>query len=198
VKKICYLYQATAQTSLGFVTNHWKSSVDLEFSGNLAAEWNVYCRALILAGIQLHSKEDSLIWIGGDLSGLITIGNFYNALAKEYWLTPITGWRKQIWSWDIAYKLKLFIWLALENKILTWDNLRKRGWAGPSICFLCFNAEETNTHLFINCSFSQTTWYILSTIYNFNTIWGGRSITQCYETWILVEKAQRTLPALTC
>jgi hypothetical protein len=110
-----------------------------------------------------------LIWIGGDLSGFITVKNVYNALAKDYWSTLIIGWRRQLWTWDLAHKIKLFLWLALENKILTWENLRKRGWEGPSFCSLCFRDEETVLHIFVSCTFSQKVWSTLSTVYNFNT-----------------------------
>jgi hypothetical protein len=43
-------FQASTQASLGFVTNQWKSSGDLELTGNLAAEWFAYCKALIIRG----------------------------------------------------------------------------------------------------------------------------------------------------
>jgi hypothetical protein len=50
---------------------------------------------------------------------------------------------QNLWDWDLAPKLKLFTWLIMENKILTWDNLQHRGWSGPSIFSLCFKNPET-------------------------------------------------------
>jgi len=38
-------------------------------------------------------------------------------------------WRHQGWM-----KTKLFMWLVHHKKILTWENIRKRGVLGPSIC----------------------------------------------------------------
>jgi hypothetical protein len=46
-KNIRYLYQAIAQSSLGFITNQWKSSEELDLSGNLVTEWYSFCKALI-------------------------------------------------------------------------------------------------------------------------------------------------------
>ena len=33
-------------------------------------------------------------------------------------------------------KVKLFMWLVHQKKILTWENLLKRGFVGPSKCHL--------------------------------------------------------------
>eukprot|EP00253_Pinus_taeda_P021775 PITA_21775 len=39
------------------------------------------------------------------------------------------------------------MWLVQHRKILTWDNIRKRGILGPSRCQLCEAQEETMEHL---------------------------------------------------
>jgi hypothetical protein len=33
------------------------------------------------------------------------------------------------------FEIKDFIWLAMDKKILTWDNFQKRSWVGPSRCY---------------------------------------------------------------
>jgi hypothetical protein len=72
-KNVRYLYQAIAQSSLGFITNQWKSSEELDLSGNLATEWFSFCKALIQSGVQVQPRDDSLIWTGGDHSGILTV-----------------------------------------------------------------------------------------------------------------------------
>jgi hypothetical protein len=62
-------------------------------------------------------------------------------------------WRKELWP-----KVSTFLWLIIHNRILTWDNLRKRGFTGPSMCVLCQSQEETKEHLFNGCSYSQIIW----------------------------------------
>jgi hypothetical protein len=91
---ITFLYQASAQASLGFIANQWKTNKELELTGNLAVEWLSYCKALILSGIQLQPIDDLLIWTGGDHSRVLTVRNVYNALAQEYWPITVTGWRR--------------------------------------------------------------------------------------------------------
>ena len=44
---------------------------------------------------------------------------------------------KFLWKLMIPLKVKIFIWLALKNIILTKDNLVKRGWTGNEHCHFC-------------------------------------------------------------
>ena len=39
-------------------------------------------------------------------------------------------------------KTIITLWLALSNKLLTWEILKKRGFQGPCICILCLSHEE--------------------------------------------------------
>jgi hypothetical protein len=58
-------------------------------------------------------------------------------------------------SWP---KISTFLWLVAHNNILTWDNLRKRGFIGPSWCQLCGQEEETQNHLLNLCPYSSCIW----------------------------------------
>jgi hypothetical protein len=129
---LVYLYQALGESRPGFLSDHWKTSEEIGLSGNLAVEWDAYCRELSGVGVQLQNQEDALIWTGGDRSGCLNVKNIYLALAKKKWLNVIGGWRRHMWKWDMAQKIKLFIWLSIENKILTWDTLQRKGWQGPN------------------------------------------------------------------
>lgn len=40
-----------------------------------------------------------------------------------------------MWKLHAPLNSKLTLWLALNNKLLTWDNLIKHGWEGPAIAF---------------------------------------------------------------
>ena len=48
---------------------------------------------------------------------------------------------KKVWHTDSIPKVNSFIWILLHNKLLTAENLRKRGINEPSWCPLC-NLEE--------------------------------------------------------
>jgi hypothetical protein len=47
---------------------------------------------------------------------------------------------------------------STPNKILTWDNLQRFGFIGPSICYLCHLEVETMEHLLNNSPFSENIW----------------------------------------
>jgi hypothetical protein len=141
--------------------------------GDLAAEWERYRRNLIGSGIQLTTRSDELKWTGGDSSGQLTVKNVYNALSSKLWKNKIGGWRKKLWSWDCPQKIKLFAWLVIENKILTWKNLQKRGWMGPGICHLCKGKRESGKHLFVNCPFTISVWERIKMALKFSTGWNG-------------------------
>jgi len=44
---------------------------------------------------------------------------------------------KNLWKNESWMKIKLFTWLVQHKKIMTWENLRKRGVSSPSRCQLC-------------------------------------------------------------
>jgi hypothetical protein len=48
----------------------------------------------------------------------------------------------------------------MHRKLLTGENLKKRGIIGPHICPMFFNSLETTDHLFVGCPFSQEVWNI--------------------------------------
>jgi hypothetical protein len=147
--------------------------LDLGLVGSLAEEWEDYQKALCHAGIQLRNNCDELCWVGGDSSGRISAKNIYLALAKTFWPNPVEGWRKHLWKWDLTPKIKLFIWLSLENRILTWDNLQRKGWEGPNICVLCQDEAESVYHLFVTCRFSREVWNQLYSVLSIHSYWEG-------------------------
>ena len=65
---------------------------------------------------------------------------------------------KKIWHHHFWPKIASFCWLLLRHRVLTWDNLLKRGMNGPSCCVLCFSAPETLDHLLEACGFASELW----------------------------------------
>ena len=55
-------------------------------------------------------------------------------------------------------KIKIFMWLVLQKKILTWDNIKKRVILGPSICQLYKAQEETMEHILNSCTYTTWLW----------------------------------------
>jgi zinc-binding in reverse transcriptase len=64
-----------------------------------------------------------------------TVKSFYSFLQN----TPVIKSQiSNIWRLKLPPRVLLFTWLRLKNSILTTDNLRKRGWQIPSLCYMCY------------------------------------------------------------
>jgi hypothetical protein len=107
---------------------------------------------------KIHIREgpDILRW-GHSTTGNFSVKEAYY-LQENYQEQP----RERIWGkiWNPKFwpKVSIFLWLTIQNRILTWDNLWKRGFIGPSICPLCQQQEETMEHLFNHCNYSEIIW----------------------------------------
>ena len=74
------------------------------------------------------------------------------------------------------------MWLVQHKKILTWENLQKRGVAGPSRCQLCELQEEKMEHLLNLCPFTSTLWNWVASIFK-QTDRDASSITGTLKNW---------------
>lgn len=133
----------------------WLSAREIGLSGYLTHLWDDYIKKLNSAGVRLNNDVDKLVWGGNPASGIVSAHTTYTRILQENFIFPQDWWYKRIWQWSIPLNLKCFIWLVLQDKLKTWDNLCKRGWIGPSCCVLCKNAAETRQHIFVQCSFSR-------------------------------------------
>jgi hypothetical protein len=76
-----YLFHLKSPHSRNSLGKSWVTSSSLYLDRELSAEWNSYTYHLNEAGIHLLERPDTLIWTGGDKSGVISVRNIYKALA---------------------------------------------------------------------------------------------------------------------
>jgi zinc-binding in reverse transcriptase len=87
----------------------------------------------------------------------------------------------RIWKIGIPNKIKNFLWLLLQDKLNTTENLQNKGWPSTQHCVLCNNGSaETRLHLFQTCRF--TTAIILCRI-GAARLHDGNFITGYEEAW---------------
>eukprot|EP00253_Pinus_taeda_P012127 PITA_12127 len=103
--------------------------------------------------------QDSLRW-GYAEKGTFTSTEAYHIIIKGKYIKDKI-WER-IWQPPIWPKISTFLWLLSHNKTLTWDNLRKRRFAGPSICLNCKTEEESAAHLMHLCPLSRRIWEKIS------------------------------------
>ena len=106
--------------------------------------------------IDRRNRSDQLRW------GYGNYGNFNikeaSGLERGDYNTPAEKKWSRLWNLGLWPKITLFIWLLMKGRILTWDNLRRRGMTEPSKCVICNVAEETMDHLLNQCSWSSRMW----------------------------------------
>jgi hypothetical protein len=136
--------------------------------------------------------------LGGDRLRLLSIKNVYASITNTLWNLNISGWRNNLWSWNIAHKIKLFTWILIENKLNTWDNIQRKGWVGPNIFQLCFSDAKTMMHMFIKCSFTRQVWDRITLDQNLNIVWDGTTLPACHDYWSTREHNLKHLPSLGC
>jgi hypothetical protein len=109
--------------------------------------------------------KDTLRW-SLTKDGKFTVNSFYKALKMQQVIFP----HKKLWGFKVPLKIKIFIWLFTKNKILTKDNLFKRGWRkGKANCQFC-DQTETLQHLFFDCPLARLLWNIVKCALNINPV----------------------------
>eukprot|EP00253_Pinus_taeda_P013124 PITA_13124 len=111
-----------------------------------------------------------------------TVKSGYQLICNNIYQIPIWNHWRLIWKSEAIPKIKFFTWLLLKGKVLTSENLRKRGIIGPSRCPNCCLAEETIQHLFLDCPFAKKCWANLSSMGNLH--WHPQqSISEAILEW---------------
>lgn len=105
------------------------------------------------------SAKDKRGW--GTATGNYSATAGYKILQAIPYVPPDpTSW-KIIWSYKSIPKIDMFTWTMAHKSILTSENLRRRGWQGPSRCPLCMTKEETTDHLLLTCPYAKEVWDIV-------------------------------------
>jgi hypothetical protein len=114
-------------------------------------------------------------------------GNYSTKLGYDALFCPRENdevwWWKKLWKVKCPPKSILFMWIYLNNKVLTWEMLRKRKREGPGICLLCHNSEEKTTHIFLTCTYSHQIWQELEGQLVLSYLWDMDTIVGCFSNW---------------
>lgn len=91
---ITSLAQARDIDNFSYFPSRWRNNDSLSLHGQGAIEWNSFISALRDAWITLRNSTDSLVWAGGDLSGLISTKNIYQVLINAFDYQVDNSWFK--------------------------------------------------------------------------------------------------------
>eukprot|EP00253_Pinus_taeda_P021358 PITA_21358 len=145
----------------------WKFAEQIGLPAPLSSVWVQVSSSLQASGIMRSGPSDHLYWFSTNVSAPINVKDIYIELIAT--LVPVSTpiFPTVLWKTGCPPRMIYFAWLLFSNKNLTWDNLRKRSWHGPSRCSICESDEETNFHIFFHCSPTQDIWYELAHLYSF-------------------------------
>jgi zinc-binding in reverse transcriptase len=115
----------------------------------------------------LHSNlqfEDEVYWKGNS-TGVLTAKSAYFTMKNGPRIKTIKINIDEIWKLNVPPRFKVWAWMMLLNRILTTDNLKKKGWSLVSMCVMCRANEESVEHLFSSCSFTCFLFHTLSLLF---------------------------------
>jgi len=96
---------------------------------------------------------DSMVWTPSSWHGF-AVKSYYNILSSPNKEEPGSFPWKSIWKVKAPPRIAFFLWATALGRILTVDNLRRRGFQLINRCCLCKKDEETINHLLLHCEFS--------------------------------------------
>lgn len=116
----------------------------------------------LLAHLQVRNitprrGEDSLIWEPSKI-GQYNSKDGYRILVSLVEVNNHNIPLKIFWSSKITLKVGIFVWLAIQKKILTTYRFTRMGYEGPSRCILWKAKSELVDHLLLTCPFASKCW----------------------------------------
>ena len=134
-------------------------SVVLGLTDRSVLEWDNFILALKNGNFSLNDSHDEVVWLYNSKDVKANANLAYNLAVTKKNVGRIKWWMKCLWKGTLPLKIRLFAWLCLNNKIMTWKGLQRRGVSGPGRCFLYYLNMETVTHMFGNCICFQQVWF---------------------------------------
>ena len=66
--------------------------------------------------------------------------------------------------------MSFFAWEASWEKVLTQDQLKRRGWILANRCCLCCAEEESINHILVHCSKTKILWDLVFSLFGVNWV----------------------------
>jgi len=110
----------------------------------------------LVQDVPLNRDPDQVIWVL-EKSKTYTIKSMYRFLTFR---GVINKRFQQLWRSKLPMKLKVFMWLALQNRLQTGTALEEKKWKGDQRCGLC-RVDEDVDHILFRCVMAQFTWSCL-------------------------------------
>ena len=122
-----------------------------------------------------REDKDKVVWTTSK-SGDFSVKSLYSILEpRDSHLFPCDS----IWRANVPLKVAFFAWEASWIKILTLEQLQRKGYSIANRCFLCLSEVETVDHLLLHCVKTWVLWNLLFSLFG--------------VTWVLSCSVKETL-----
>lgn len=167
---ICYpyLYDLCSNKSIVLSLVISSQGLAITFTRTLTGvnrcEWGEVLQ--IIHSVSPTLAYDKICWTW-ESNGIFSIKSIYQFLSFRGVATlhALTWWDSKL-----PPKIQVFMWLLTHNKILTKNNLQKKGWHGNTSCHFC-SIRENVAHLFLNCSRARHIWFWMGSCQNLIEHW---------------------------
>ena len=128
----------------------------------------------------IANTEDKLV-LKGATPSVYSVKLLYEILNRtEAETTPFPA--LSVWNTMVPLKVGFFAWEASWGKVLTLDQLKKRGRSLANRCYICEEEEETLNHLLVHCLKARLLWDLILAIVGFGWVFPF-SVRQVLLAW---------------
>jgi len=129
----------------------WDLDLNRPLDENEYNEWSDIME--LLETVQLQDHPDQVKWVY-EKSGIFSTRSMYRLMTFR----GVTNRRtKRLWGSRLPLKLKVFMWLADQDRLQTGVALKKKKWKGDHRCIIC-RVQETVDHIFFECHQARFIW----------------------------------------
>jgi len=146
---IKFLAQARTSEVEDTTYTSWKKADSLGMEGEQKEEWNNIVKGLVGSVFVLNNEKYTLLWSWDTKRGQVNDNHAYKVQMLELRKVEPCYWYNELWNWQSPLKVKRFVWLMMEQRILTWENLNKRGLNGPSRNVSCLRSVRKQCFIFL-------------------------------------------------
>ncbi|KAA3453503.1 reverse transcriptase [Gossypium australe] len=107
----------------------------------------------------LDGGEDRIIWARSGSSSF-SIRSTYWTLKENSWRPKDDNW-KIIWKYQGPQRVRIFLWLVTNQRLLTNSERSRRGIAQSSACQRCDHNLEDIMHVLCDCLMAKEAWMLV-------------------------------------
>ena len=122
--------------------------------------------------------EDRISWGSMD-SKVFSVKSYYSYLSTP---SPRSFPWKGVWKSKVPPRVAFFSWTAALGKVLTIDNLRKRGLILVDWCCLCRESGESPDHILLHCKVARELWNMVFVMFGVQWVMPG-TVLDLFSSW---------------